>query len=138
MPFIHAFSTLLFESTGGPRYMREIGTPKIGLHVINLHIKRPRITVNLRIGARKRAISQSHICKIAGKKAAYNEGHLYFHLFINETNIGTSKTQCNTKNTYVNRMWQPGFRIWSDSGLHFFMKKEIKDIITNVFSRIVP
>jgi len=32
--------------TGGPRYIREIGTPKIGSHVMNSHIKRPRITVN--------------------------------------------------------------------------------------------
>jgi len=57
--------------------MREIGTQKIGSHVMNSHIKRPRITVNLRIGSRKMAISQSHICKIADKKVAYNEGHLY-------------------------------------------------------------
>jgi len=33
-------------STGGPRYMREIGTPKIGSNIMNLHIKRPRITIN--------------------------------------------------------------------------------------------
>ena len=32
--------------TGGLRYMREIGTPKIGSHIMNLHIKRPRITIN--------------------------------------------------------------------------------------------
>jgi len=58
--------------------MREIGTPKIGSHITNLHIKRPRITVNLRIGSRKTtAISQSHICEIVTKKAAYNEGRLY-------------------------------------------------------------
>ncbi len=29
--------------TGGPRYMREIGAPKIGLNIMNLHIKRLRI-----------------------------------------------------------------------------------------------
>jgi len=34
--------------------MRDIGTPKIGSHITNSHIKRPRITVNLRIGSRKR------------------------------------------------------------------------------------
>jgi len=34
------------SSTGGPRYMREIGTPKIGSPIINLHIKRQTITVN--------------------------------------------------------------------------------------------
>ena len=56
--------------------MREIGTQKIGSHIMNLHIKRPRITVNLRIGSRKMAISQSHIRKIADKKVAYNEGRL--------------------------------------------------------------
>jgi hypothetical protein len=33
-------------NTGGPRYMREIGTPRICLHIMNSHIKRPRITVN--------------------------------------------------------------------------------------------
>ncbi len=57
--------------------MQEIGTPKIGLHITNLHIKRPRITVNQRIGSRKNAISGLHICKIADKKTAYNEGCLY-------------------------------------------------------------
>jgi len=34
--------------------MLEIGTPKIGSHITNLHIKRPRITVNKRIGSRKK------------------------------------------------------------------------------------
>ncbi len=64
-------------STGGPRYIREIGTPKIGSHIMNSNIKRPRITVNLRIGSRKMAIFQLHIQKITDKKAAYNEGRLY-------------------------------------------------------------
>ncbi len=63
--------------TGGPYYDREIGTPKIGSHITNFCIKRPTITVNLRIGSRKMAISQSHIRKNANKKAAYNEGRLY-------------------------------------------------------------
>ncbi len=65
------------NNTGGPRYMREIGTPKIGSHITNSHIKRPRITLNQRIGSRKEAISGSHIHKIADKKTAYNEGCLY-------------------------------------------------------------
>ncbi len=35
--------------------MREIiGALKIGSHIMNLHIKRPRITINQRIGSRKR------------------------------------------------------------------------------------
>jgi len=55
--------------------MREIGTPKIGSH-----IKRPRITVNQRIGSTKKAISGSHICEIADKKTTYNEGCLYVQL----------------------------------------------------------
>jgi len=54
--------------------MREIGTPKIGSN-----IKRPRMTVNLRIGSRKKAISGSHIRDIADKKTAYNEGRLYLN-----------------------------------------------------------
>jgi len=57
--------------------MREIGTPKIGSHIRNSHIKRPRMTVNYRIGSRKKAISGSHIREIADKKTAYNEGCLY-------------------------------------------------------------
>jgi len=32
--------------TVGPRYMRGIGTPKIDLHIMNSHIKRPRMTDN--------------------------------------------------------------------------------------------
>jgi len=31
-------------STVGPHYMRGIGTPKIDLHIMNSHIKRPRMT----------------------------------------------------------------------------------------------
>jgi len=45
---------------------------------MNLNIKRPRITVNQRIGSIKEAISGFHLCKIADKKTAYNEGCLYF------------------------------------------------------------
>jgi hypothetical protein len=57
--------------------MRELGTPKIGSHIMNSHIKRPRTTINWRIGSRKKAIFQLHIGKIADKKTAYNEGRLY-------------------------------------------------------------
>ena len=34
------------RTTGGPRYMREIGTPIIDSNIMNSHIKRPRMTVN--------------------------------------------------------------------------------------------
>ncbi len=50
--------------------MRGIGTPKIGSHITNSHIKRPSVTVNQRIGSREEAISGSHIPKIADKKTA--------------------------------------------------------------------
>ncbi len=43
---LHLILCLELYNTGGPRNMREIGTPKIGSHIMNLHIKRPRITVN--------------------------------------------------------------------------------------------
>jgi len=56
--------------------MREIGTQKIGSHIANSNIKRPRVTVNQKIGSRKEAISGSHISEIADKKTAYNEGCL--------------------------------------------------------------
>ncbi len=57
--------------------MREIGAPNIGSHIMNSHIKRPRSTINQRIGSRKKAIFQSHLREIADKKTAYNEGRLY-------------------------------------------------------------
>jgi hypothetical protein len=57
--------------------MREIGTPKIGSDIMNSHIKRPRNTINWRIGSGKKAIFQSHIHEIADKKTAYNKGRLY-------------------------------------------------------------
>jgi hypothetical protein len=44
---------------------------------MKLQIKRPRITLNLRIGSRKMAISQLHIRKIADKKVACKEGCLH-------------------------------------------------------------
>jgi hypothetical protein len=70
------------RSTGGPHYMQEIGTQKIGSHITNLHIKRPRVPVNQRIGSRKEAISVYHIRKIEDKKTAHNEGCLYVpHIF---------------------------------------------------------
>jgi len=58
-----------------------MGTPKIGLHIKNSNIKRTRITVNKRIGYRKKAISGSHIREMADKKTAYNEGCLYCIFF---------------------------------------------------------
>jgi len=70
---------IIFSGTSGPSFMCEIGTQKIGSNIMNLHIKRPRITVNLRIRSSKMAISQSHLRKIADKKVAYNEGCLYIH-----------------------------------------------------------
>jgi len=60
--------------------MREIGTPKIGSNITNSHIKRPRITVNQRICSREDAISGSHICEIADKKTAYNEGCMFIKM----------------------------------------------------------
>jgi hypothetical protein len=57
--------------------MREIGTKKLGSHIMNSLIKRPRIPVNWGIGFLKRANFQSHICEMADKKTAYNEVHLY-------------------------------------------------------------
>jgi hypothetical protein len=62
--------------------MREVGTPKICSNITNLHVKRPRITVNQRIGSRKETISGLHIRKIADKKTACNEGLLYLDFYI--------------------------------------------------------
>jgi len=45
--------------------MRKLGTIKICSPITNLHIKRPRITVNQRIGSRKEIISGLHIHEIA-------------------------------------------------------------------------
>ncbi len=42
---IHSIEKIVY-STGGPRYMQEIGAPKIGSNIMNSHIKRPRITIN--------------------------------------------------------------------------------------------
>jgi hypothetical protein len=36
----------LNTNTVGPRYMRGIGTPKKDSHIMNSHIKRPRMTDN--------------------------------------------------------------------------------------------
>jgi len=62
---------------GGPRYMREIGTPKICSHKMNSHIKKTNEHCKLEDRFQKKAIFQSHICKFADKKTAYNEGRLY-------------------------------------------------------------
>jgi len=74
--------------------MREIGTQKMGSHITNLHIKRPRVTVNQRIGSRKEAISGSHILEIADKKTAYNEGIKFRFWF--KTNICKILIRCHS------------------------------------------
>ncbi len=40
------WKSIEIRNTGGPRYIREIGTPKICWHIMNWHIKIPTITVN--------------------------------------------------------------------------------------------
>ncbi len=60
--------------------MQEIGTPKIGWNKMILHIKRPRITVNYRIGSIKKHISQLHIPEIADKKTSYNKGKILLNI----------------------------------------------------------
>jgi hypothetical protein len=65
-----------FTPTVGPRYMRQIGTKKFGLQIKNLHIKRPRITVNRGIRSRKMANLQAQIREFADKKTAYNKVYL--------------------------------------------------------------
>jgi hypothetical protein len=57
--------------------MQEIGTKKIGSHIMNSHIKRPMIPINYGIGSLKTANFQSHIREFADKKTAYNEVCLY-------------------------------------------------------------
>jgi len=76
--------------------MREIGTPKIGSQITNLHIKRPRIIVNQRIGYRKEVISGSHIRKIEDKKTAYNKGCLYIQFQLVEMKTFQSASECKT------------------------------------------
>jgi hypothetical protein len=40
------YNRALVLSTGGPRYMREIGTKILGSHIMNFHLKRPTIPIN--------------------------------------------------------------------------------------------
>jgi len=61
--------------------MREIGTQKIGSYITNSHIKRPRVTVNQRIGSRKEAISGSQIKRPHIMRAACIR-YKIFHLHI--------------------------------------------------------
>ncbi len=49
---------------------------------MKLHIKRPRMTANWKIGFRKKGSSQSKIPKIADKKTAYNEVCLCCNFFL--------------------------------------------------------
>ena len=68
---------------------------------MNSHMKKPRMTVNYRIGSRKVANSQSHIREIGDKRTAYNEGRLYlFFLFCLFLNIYYSLTFLNYLHTF--------------------------------------
>ncbi len=57
--------------------MWEIGTPKMGLHEVNLYIKKTKDCCKIEDMFQKKAIFQSHIHKIADKKTTYNKGRLY-------------------------------------------------------------
>jgi hypothetical protein len=57
--------------------MREIGTPKNRLAYNKFTYKKTKDNCKLEDRFQKKAISQSHICKITDKNTAYNEGHLY-------------------------------------------------------------
>jgi len=70
-----------FPHTGGPHYMRKIGSPKIGSHIMNSHVKIPKITTNHWISSREKDISKSHICEISDRKTTFNEGRLFFLKF---------------------------------------------------------
>jgi len=48
--------------------MREIRTPKIGSHITNSNIKRPRITVNQTIGSRKEPFLDRTYAKLQIKR----------------------------------------------------------------------
>jgi hypothetical protein len=107
--------------------MRETGTPKIGSNIMNLRIKRQRITVNLRIRSRKMAISQSHILKIADKKVAYNKGSLYcfytvtvlqhfFTFYLLSVVFKIEKSKCRNLRNFACRhigKWRQGWTRWS-------------------------
>jgi hypothetical protein len=66
-----AFTFLNFMGTLIIYYIKNVltvhaGTKKLGTHIINSHIDRPRMTINLKIGSLNKDSSQSHIRKIAG------------------------------------------------------------------------
>jgi len=65
--------------------MREIGTPKIGSHITNLHIKRPRITINLRIGSRKRPFLDCIYAKYQIKRPHITRAACTEKLHVDET-----------------------------------------------------
>jgi hypothetical protein len=48
--------------------MPEIGTKKIGSHILNLHIKRPNLAINKGIGSLKKGNFKSHVRKIADNR----------------------------------------------------------------------
>ncbi len=62
--------------------MREIGTKKLGSHIMNSHIKRQWILINYEIGSLKTANCQSHIREFADKKIAYNESACTLNMYI--------------------------------------------------------
>jgi hypothetical protein len=75
--YVTAKLQITFAFTGGPRYMREIETPKVGSH-----IKKTKDDGKLEDRFQKNAISGSHIRGIADKKTTYNKGCLYIGNFI--------------------------------------------------------
>ncbi len=83
------FNFLRKICTGGPRYMRQIGTVEYDLHITSSNIKRPRMTINQRMGSINKDHSQSLIHKFADKKTAYNGVEVYFFFQTKRAQVST-------------------------------------------------
>jgi hypothetical protein len=88
------------NSTVGPRYMQWIGTEKFGSHITNLHIKRPRMTVNWGMLSRKMPNLQLQTREFANKKTDYNEVCLFVQFSKPDSN-GRTPIKCWTMLAFV-------------------------------------
>ncbi len=61
-------------------YLIERGPKELRLYITNLHIKRPRMTVNWGIRSRKMFNFQLQMLEFSDKKAVYNEVRLYLQI----------------------------------------------------------
>ncbi len=106
--------------------MREIGTKKLGSHIMNFNVIRPSIPINQGIGSSKIDNFQWHIRELADKKTAYRKVCLYANCVFEQTQkytiaFGNSRLIASLSSPLSSFTFERSSRIQSHQTLFFIV-----------------